>query len=302
MIGLIYIIKNKINNKVYVGQTWRSLQERFSQHKRDGKCLKLHRAFKKYGKNNFKINLCITAHSQEILDYWECFFIEKYDSIKNGYNIRYGGSRGMLANSTKEKIAKALKGNTNSKDRKLSKIHKQRISKAHKGKKFSENHKEKLSNSHLKISIKNQIKICSLYEEGKSCVDIANQFNCTDGAIRYILSKHNILSKKEKLKSLEPKICDFYKEVQSIKKVALHFNYSEPTISKILKKYNVKVSRKKISKEKEKAIVAMAAKKSIKDLAIEFNCSKWKIRQIIKLNPNCEPKLLKDKYENQNRS
>lgn len=30
--GYIYIIKNKINEKVYIGQTLRSVEERFKQH------------------------------------------------------------------------------------------------------------------------------------------------------------------------------------------------------------------------------------------------------------------------------
>jgi len=32
--GLIYIIKNKCNNKIYIGQTTRTLESRWSQHKR----------------------------------------------------------------------------------------------------------------------------------------------------------------------------------------------------------------------------------------------------------------------------
>ena len=33
-IGYIYIITNNVNDKVYVGQTYRSIKERFSEHLR----------------------------------------------------------------------------------------------------------------------------------------------------------------------------------------------------------------------------------------------------------------------------
>lgn len=292
MFGIIYVITNNINNKVYVGQTWRPLNERFSQHKRDGKCLKLHRAFNKYGKEKFDISLCTIAHSQEILDYWECFFIEKYDSIKNGYNIREGGSKGKLSPISKKKISKALRGNTNSKDRKLSITHKNRISQSNKGKKLTKKHRENLSKSHLKINKKDQEKICELFQKNFSCVDLANKFNCTDGCIRNILKRNNISSKKMNLKKIEEDVCQYYKKTQSIQKVAEKFNYSPPTIRRILKNKKIKVSRTKITPEQESIIYEKyLGNHTVKQLASEFNCSEWKIRQIIK----------KDSYENQNR-
>lgn len=282
MFGKIYKITNKINDKVYIGQTWRPLHDRFSQHKRDGKCLKLSRAINKYGKNNFNISLCVISHTQEVLDYWECFFIKKYNSIKNGYNIREGGSKGKLAESSKLKISKALKGNTNSKNRKLSKTHKKRISKSNKGKIFSKEHKRNLSNSHLKISKEDQKKICELYQDNYSCVDLANKFNCTDGAIRGILKRHNIPSKKMNLKQMEKDICNSYKDTQSIQKVAELFNYSAPTIRKILRKNKIKVSKTKLTKKQEEKIYQKYLNNmSAKQLADKFSCSEWKIRQTI---------------------
>jgi group I intron endonuclease len=58
----------------------------------------------KYGKDSFTMKLLIVAHTQEIADHWECHFIERYDTIKNGYNIRGGGSRGRISESTREKL------------------------------------------------------------------------------------------------------------------------------------------------------------------------------------------------------
>ena len=51
-IGYIYIITNNVNDKVYVGQTYRSIKERFSEHLRSNDDCYLHRAMRKYGKSH----------------------------------------------------------------------------------------------------------------------------------------------------------------------------------------------------------------------------------------------------------
>ena len=55
--GYIYKITNLVNGKSYVGQTIRTIEERWKQHIKDSKGNKddfyLHRAIRKYGKENF---------------------------------------------------------------------------------------------------------------------------------------------------------------------------------------------------------------------------------------------------------
>ena len=56
--GWIYKITNKINNKVYIGQTINSLEKRFKQHlseAKQGKNCRLHSAIRKYGIDAFVI-------------------------------------------------------------------------------------------------------------------------------------------------------------------------------------------------------------------------------------------------------
>lgn len=108
----IYIIYNNANTKVYVGQTWEILDRRFCKHKTNKKsgCLKLKRAFKKYGINNFNIKLITISHTQEIADYWEKYFIAKYNSISEGYNLQEGGSHGKHSRESKEKMSKSQLG------------------------------------------------------------------------------------------------------------------------------------------------------------------------------------------------
>lgn len=109
-INIIYKIKNKINGKIYIGQTWRNIAERVNEHcKKSGKNI-LNKAIKKYKRENFDIEILTFCSTQEIADHWEMYFITKYNTIIFGYNLTLGGSRGKHSESTKRKISKANKG------------------------------------------------------------------------------------------------------------------------------------------------------------------------------------------------
>ena len=56
--GGIYKITNTVNGKVYVGQTVRSINHRWSQHLYvNSTCTRMNAAIKKYGKENFRIDV-----------------------------------------------------------------------------------------------------------------------------------------------------------------------------------------------------------------------------------------------------
>jgi group I intron endonuclease len=79
-------------------------------------CVKIARAIAKYGKNNFSIHCLTVYHTQEIADYWETYFIDKFDSIKRGYNIlRNGFSRKgtQHSNDTKQQMSVSRRGEKN---------------------------------------------------------------------------------------------------------------------------------------------------------------------------------------------
>ena len=70
---LIYKITNKINNKIYIGQTKLSLEKRFYYHiydslKSQDVNIKLHNAIRKYGVENFNIALLEQCESKTQLD------------------------------------------------------------------------------------------------------------------------------------------------------------------------------------------------------------------------------------------
>jgi group I intron endonuclease len=106
----IYKITNNVNGKVYIGQTWKLIKYRFDAHKRSKHCIKLYNAMEKHGRENFSIELITFCSTQETADYWEEYFIKKYDSINLGYNLREGGSHGKTSEETKRKLSIAGKG------------------------------------------------------------------------------------------------------------------------------------------------------------------------------------------------
>ena len=108
--GYIYKIKNKIDNKIYIGQTTQDLERRWKGHRKNSSnCRYLKSAFKKYGVENFDFQLvCITFDNQ--LDDMEIKYIEQYNClVPNGYNIRLGGNSGKHHDETKRKISETLK-------------------------------------------------------------------------------------------------------------------------------------------------------------------------------------------------
>ena len=88
----IYIIKNDINNKVYIGQSVNA-EQRFVQHCKISSAKEnslIAKAIQKYGKEHFYFELLET----QIVNYneREKYWIEYYNSLApNGYNILSGG-------------------------------------------------------------------------------------------------------------------------------------------------------------------------------------------------------------------
>jgi len=91
----IYIIKNDINNKVYIGKTIWDINKRFKEHCRDSEKRKnekrpLYNAMNKYGIEHFYIELIEECPTEEASQK-EQFWIKYFNSFKNGYNATLGG-------------------------------------------------------------------------------------------------------------------------------------------------------------------------------------------------------------------
>lgn len=98
MIGFIYIITNKINGKVYIGQTTQQPSKRFGCHfsRKSSPVSVMNRVINKYGGDNFDKNILekIEAKTKKELIYLltekELFYIKYYNSANRlfGYNLK----------------------------------------------------------------------------------------------------------------------------------------------------------------------------------------------------------------------
>ena len=100
--GYIYKITNTLNGKVYIGQTIKTIQKRFTQHKNNSNKeyfsqIVLYKAFNKYGIENFTCEEVEEVPNEE-LDEREKYWIEYYNSYFDGYNSTLGGRTTQLYN------------------------------------------------------------------------------------------------------------------------------------------------------------------------------------------------------------
>lgn len=96
MNGSIYLLKNNHNEKVYVGRTVQSVDNRFKQHLKlleSNKKQAIYKAIKEIGKENFSYEVLETGiMTYEKLNELEEMYITKHNSIfPNGYNLCPGG-------------------------------------------------------------------------------------------------------------------------------------------------------------------------------------------------------------------
>jgi len=104
----IYLLTNKINGKIYIGQTWLTLSKRMGK---DGCNYKnstyLYSAILKYGSENFEYTVLNTYNNQEDANEAEAAAITEYNSLQHdiGYNLKLGGVAGRHTEETKKKIS-----------------------------------------------------------------------------------------------------------------------------------------------------------------------------------------------------
>lgn len=108
----VYKIKNRVNGKEYIGQTVKNIYERFNEHCHgSSNCVLLKKAIRKYGKENFEIELVQQCETLEDLDLKEEEAIRRFNSLApNGYNLMTGGASPRHNDLTKEKMSNTRKG------------------------------------------------------------------------------------------------------------------------------------------------------------------------------------------------
>ena len=88
----IYIRRNTINGKGYVGQ---SVDPLHRWHHESYEKAVIGHALRKYGVECFDSQILFWVQTRDAANFWECYLIELYDTLRpKGYNIRDGGSHG----------------------------------------------------------------------------------------------------------------------------------------------------------------------------------------------------------------
>lgn len=177
MEAIIYKITNDINNKIYVGQTWKTAEQRFARHCAEARWKNTKRmpiilAIKKYGKEHFTISELETLVdcTQIKLDEREVFWGMELNTLSpNGYNLKLGQASGRLSPETIEKIARSNRGRKATPETierlrishlgyKVKESTKQKLSDFNRGKTLSEEHKRKIAESNTGRKITEETK------------------------------------------------------------------------------------------------------------------------------------------------
>jgi group I intron endonuclease len=97
---LIYLVRNRVNGKIYIGKTVKTVERRWKEHcytARNNGRARLSTAIRKYGEDCFEVTTLVSGiESLETLNALEIEYIAKYRSteVTVGYNIAHGGDGG----------------------------------------------------------------------------------------------------------------------------------------------------------------------------------------------------------------
>lgn len=116
----IYKFTNQINNKSYIGKWTSSIESLYKRYKNEINSKNnrhIVNALRKYGFNNFKFEIIKENNNQENLKLLEIYFINFFNTFKNGYNKTIGGDNGpgskkgwKMSSEGKLKISLSKKG------------------------------------------------------------------------------------------------------------------------------------------------------------------------------------------------
>jgi len=114
----IYKATNTTNGKVYIGfdSNWPNRKYGHISNSDGNSSTKFHRAIRKYGINNFNWEIVYQSkNGNHCKDVMENYFIQEYDSFKNGYNMTLGGD-GTLGHKKTKKSKQKMKNNWKNKN------------------------------------------------------------------------------------------------------------------------------------------------------------------------------------------
>lgn len=261
MVFYIYKITNLINDKFYIGQT-NDFKRRFKDHIYDAISKKLDtylcRAIRKYGKDNFIMEIIEIAQTHELVLEREIYWtrLHKYLHPNMYYNLTDGGEGRIgykLSNEAKKKLSENRKGEKGPRFGKaVSKENKNNISEATtaalkevKRKPHTEETKLKikkaLSNKKTVIRFSKEFKqeIINIYKTCKyTKQQLADKFNLKLLTIASILVSEKRMIRLQKFENTKLEIVELYKTNKFTKQqLADKFNLKFRTIKRIIKNY-----------------------------------------------------------------
>ncbi len=140
----LYLIRNKTNNKVYIGKTSEDPERRFYRHRhlaKQDRGFYLHSAISVHGEENFELIVLGSTNNEAEINDLERLGIEIFKSTDRefGYNGTCGGDGGPHTDDAKRKMSIAATG------RVLDEKTRNKIRLAHVGRPASEETKKKMS-------------------------------------------------------------------------------------------------------------------------------------------------------------
>jgi transposase-like protein len=288
MKGIIYKITNKVNGKSYIGQTRFTLEFRWRQHLHKKDNTYFHNAIRKYGAENFTKEI-LEECDVDKLNSREIFYIAKYNTFKEGYNLTIGGegnSTLLLDNKYDEIKSLYLAGFSSNKIAVLYSVDKASIVKILKQLGVKIRRK--------KITIINQefLELVRDYQSGYSLKELSKRYDCTSNGLKEYLKnkgvdlkvKYSILKDEDSQMKLIREYTDPYSTLK-LSEILNKYHCSFNTFNTILSLHGIKKGRYNLKLkplECLKVIELINKGVSVQKVAKEFEVDKTTIYTILK--------------------
>lgn len=288
MKGYIYKITNKVNGKSYIGQTRYTVEFRWRQHIHKKDNVYFHNAIHKYGIDNFTIEI-LEECKYEDLNSREIFYIAKYNTFKEGYNLTIGGdgNRRLLLDDKYDEIKELyLSGFSSNKIATLYNVDKVSIVKILKqlGVKIRSN-KLSINNQEFKELVKD-------YKSGYSLKELAKRYNCSASGLKEFLIRKEV-NLRERYSLLQDQqgqeeMIKYYTEnIMTVEEIIKNYHCSYATFTKILSLHGIALKGKKghfkmTDKQCLEAIKLFNSGISVQKISNKFNVDKCTIYSMFK--------------------
>lgn len=190
----IYLHVNKVNNKKYVGITYRSVSKRLVEHSRSSS--KFGNALRKYGIKSFKTEILAICFDLEYALIIESQFISYFNTINSGYNLSESGKSGNYGWKGSTQFKKSRSDYMKLNNPMFREETKSKLQKFHLGRKRSQSTKDKISKA-IKTTKRKTKAFITPWGTFRTCDDASKYSNLSKSTIRrYCDSSDNIINNK----------------------------------------------------------------------------------------------------------